>query len=68
MFEIHVHPVAECAIEGVLHERAVVRLDSFEYPLEGRPGRSVEANDSIGLVRPVDFSAGKTPTETARMT
>ncbi len=68
MFEIHVRLVAECAIEGLLHEGAVVRMNSLEDPLEGRPGRSVEANDSIGFVRPVDFSAGKTPTETARTT
>ena len=68
MFEIHVRPVAEGAIEGLLHEGAVVRMNSLEDPLEGRPGRPVEANDSIGLVRPVDFSAGKTPAETARMT
>jgi hypothetical protein len=50
MFEIHVRPVAECAIEGLLHESAVVRMNSLEYPLEGRLGRSVEASYSIGFV------------------
>ena len=30
MFEIHVRPVAECAIEGLLHEGAVVRMNALE--------------------------------------
>ena len=36
MFEIQVRPVAECAVEGLLHESAVVRMDALEYPLDGR--------------------------------
>jgi len=50
MLEIHVRPVAECAIEGLLHESAVVRMNSLEYPLEGRHGHKVEVNYSVGFI------------------
>src|SRR5262245_2765212 len=67
MFKMKILPIMRRALDCLFHEGRVFRMKPFENKFHGRSGRSAVLEDSRDFLRPVDFSAGHLPTETARV-
>src|SRR5262245_64657898 len=67
MFKMKILPIMRCALDCLFHEGRVFRMKPFENKFHARSRCSVVLEDSKGFLRPVDFSAGHLPTETARV-
>src|SRR6267143_6029577 len=67
MFKIEAPPLLRRAVDGLLNAGSVVWMSSLEYELHCRLIGSVAVKDAKGFRRPVEFSAGNIPTETARV-
>src|SRR6266436_5771690 len=68
MFKIEILPFLRCAVDCLLNTSGVVWMSSVEHKLHCRLIGSVAFKDAKGFFRPVEFPAGNTPTETARVT
>src|ERR1700674_1893419 len=67
MLKIKAFSFPDCMIESRPYEISVVGMNSLQYQLQRRRGRSIIFKDLVGFLRPVDLSAGKAPAEAARM-
>src|SRR6267378_3443759 len=67
MFKIEILPFLRCAVECLLNAGSVVWMSSVDHELHCRLIGSVAVKDTKGFLRPVEFSAGNIPTETARV-
>src|SRR5260370_22097840 len=65
---IEVFSVARCALDQVVDQCFVFRMNSLNRQLQGRLCLSVVVIDPEGLVRPEDLPAPYPPPETSRVT
>ena len=68
MLEIQVRSTARRAINHLFHETTVLRMDSFQHPIQVGLHRPVVSKDAISFLRPDDFPRGHVPAETAGAT
>src|SRR3984893_8267962 len=67
MLQIKILLIASSAIECLFNESSVVRMRLLNNSRQIRRIRPIGPVDPIGLLRPVDRSAGAIPAETARV-
>jgi len=65
VFVIEVFPVARRALEYLLHQGHVLRMNSLQSEVERRFHRPVALENSKHFLRPGDFSGGQVPGEAA---
>src|SRR5713101_7122253 len=65
MLKIKICPCLGRAVDSLLHEISVVRMNSLEDHLQCRLNRSIVFKDIVGFLRPVYFSTRNVPAETA---
>src|SRR5437867_1242562 len=68
MLEIQVCSTSRRAIDHLLHEGAVLRMDPFQQQLQIRLHRPVVSKDAISFVRPGDSPRRDVPAETTGAT
>src|SRR5439155_16877588 len=68
MLETQVRSVARRAIDHLLYEATVLRMDSVQHQIQSGLHRPVVSKDAISFLRPDDFAGGNVPAETARAT
>ncbi len=66
MLKIERHPVLRCMIDYLLNTPSVEGMSALEYQIYGRLVSPGVFEDAKAFFRPVEFSAGNIPTETAR--
>src|SRR5258705_2014974 len=55
--------ILRCALNYLLNEGRVFRMNQLENKFAGRRHRSVVLNDAIGSLRPQDLAGGNAPAE-----
>src|SRR6267154_5056322 len=65
MLEIKICPCLGRAVESLLREISVVRMNSLQYQLQCRLNRSIVFKDIVGFIRPEDFSTRNVKAEAA---
>src|ERR1700731_486567 len=68
IFMLKILPILRRALDGLLHERRIFRMNPLENKFHGRFRRSVILEDSKGLLRAEDLAGGGPPAEAPRMT
>src|SRR6266851_3221096 len=65
MLKIKICPCIGRAVDSLLREISVIGMNSLEYQLQRRLHCSIDFEDIVGFLRPVDFSAENAPAEAA---
>src|SRR5258708_7884575 len=68
IFMLEILSILRRALDGLLHEGRVLRMDTLQDALHGRFRGSVVLEDPEGLLRPDDLASGNLPAEAARTT
>ena len=65
IFNIETYLFLGRLVEGLPNEKTIVRIHALKDLIESRLSRSIEFEDIVSFIRPVNLSSRNVPTETA---